>query len=343
MRYASDSARTWNIFSSAMTLLQKPAKAVSAARNAVELAQRDLTREPSVPNRLDLAVYQYVLASALGESDESLTLLIDITQSLDSPAFALLRGEVARAEHFEIYSTPRGDVAAYVSLVNRSHLRLAKLYESRGDEARARQQYEAVLAARSDDATALAALGHSAEAFEANPFSESLIREYRKYLRTHDEKVEGTTTGAQMRRALAQIEHGELRDARETLDALAKAFPANETIRDLQRETDVLTAPPSFLGKHEVIDPSARDLRSTIDFFDNMTAEQRQALDAITFTSTVMFDKPFESGTIDGVPFTFSEPMRFNGAFDATKPLRLTYRILGATRGALLLEPVRLQ
>ena len=52
---------------------------------------------------------------------------------------------------------------------------------------------------------------------------------------------------------------------------------------------------------------------------------------------------PFESGTIDGVPFKFSEPMRFNGTFAPHVPLRLTYRILGASGDAVLLEPVRVE
>jgi hypothetical protein len=55
----------------------------------------------------------------------------------------------------------------------------------------------------------------------------------------------------------------------------------------------------------------------------------------------------FESGTIDGVPFRFSTVTQFAGTFDATRPLRLTYRILGVTRAgerdALLLEPLRLE
>ena len=45
--------------------------------------------------------------------------------------------------------------------------------------------------------------------------------------------------------------------------------------------------------------------------------------------------------------FRFPEPMTFNGTFAAGVPLRLTYRILGATQlngaDALLLEPMRLE
>ena len=51
----------------------------------------------------------------------------------------------------------------------------------------------------------------------------------------------------------------------------------------------------------------------------------------------------FETGTLDGVAFRFSEPTEFAGAFDAGIPLRLTYRILGASGDALLLEPVKVE
>ncbi len=69
----------------------------------------------------------------------------------------------------------------------------------------------------------------------------------------------------------------------------------------------------------------------------------------MTMTSEVVFNAgpPFETGTIDGVAFRFSQPMTFNGTFASGVPLRLTYRILGASQlggaDALLLEPVRLE
>jgi len=102
--------------------------------------------------------------------------------------------------------------------------------------------------------------------------------------------------------------------------------------------------------------PTASDLRALLDTFERLTPEQHVALDQTTFTSTVAFvgtpavtseGTAFESGTIDTVPFRFSEPTVFAGTFDLTQPLRLTYRILGITRldnrDALLLEPIRLE
>jgi hypothetical protein len=79
----------------------------------------------------------------------------------------------------------------------------------------------------------------------------------------------------------------------------------------------------------------------------------------MTFISTAVFSGApapppatagqtiFETGTIDAVPFRFAEPIAFNGTFAPQTPLRLTYRILGATQqegaDALLLEPLRLE
>jgi hypothetical protein len=347
-RYASDDAEAWNLYASAMRTLGHPRKAVSAARNAVAIA---------ASRPLDRAVYQHALATALLEANElreAEQLLVTVTESLRSPAFAWLQRDVARQESFEVYSSARGDVAAYVSLLNRAQLRLASLYEKRGDDDRARTQYARVLEGRSDDVTALSALArlarndeererYFAEAFEANPFSPALVRAYQEHLRDGQPRIDDTTTGARMRQALAQLARGESRAARATLDALLVKFPENDTLRMLRREAEASTsiALPSS-------EPSAQELRALLDAFERLTSEQRVALDQATYTSVVQFaGTVFASGTIDGVPFRFSEPTIFEGTFDITRPLRLTYRILGVTRAgdrdALLLEPLRLE
>ena len=325
MRYSSDSAKSWNLYATTMAQLQMPAKAASAARNAVALA-----REP-----LDLAVYKYSLASALGDTPESEQLLLDVIRSLRSNTFADLRREVARAESFEIYSTAKGDVAAYISILNRAQLRLARLYEDRGDPARARQQYENVVADRSDDPTALAALARLdpneqryKAAFDANPFSITLIRRYQRYLgerRTAGGEPEVRTAGDQLRLALQQMQRGEYPAAATTLNTVQKQFPNNDTVALLLREVEQKRS--AFAAAYE----------------------DRAQLDKQTLTGTVIFDQgpPFETGTVNGTPFRFSEPMTFNGNFAAHVPLRLTYRILGPTQingaDALLLEPLRLE
>ncbi len=347
-RYASDDAEAWNLYASAMRILGYPRKAISAARNSVAIAA-------TKSDKLDLAVYRHALATALieaGETSEAETLLVTITDALRSKEFESLQREVARAESFEIYSSARGDVAAYVSLLNRAQLRLASLYERRGDADRAREQYQRVLAGRSDDVTALSALARLApndaererwfaEAFEANPFSMPLVREYQR--RPHPDAIDTSTTGGAMRDAVAQLARGETRAARASLDALLAKFPANETLRTLRREAEGASsvALPSAT-------PSTSELRALLDNFERITPEQRATLDQTTFTGTARFSgEVFEAGTFEGVPFRFSSPVQFAGTFDITRPLRLTCRILGVTRSgdtdALLLEPVRVE
>jgi predicted Zn-dependent protease len=348
-RYTADDPETWNLYASAMRTLGHPKKAVAAARNAVAIAS-------TKADKLDLAVYQYALATAIveaGDPREAEQLLVTLIASLRSPEFASLQREVARGESFEVYSSAQGDVAAYVSLLNRAQLRLAALHERRGNSDEARAQYERVLESRSDDVTALTALQRWEEAFDANPFSMPLIRAYQRALRERPEKVTGTSTGAQMRRALVQLSRNELRAARTTLDALLQKFPANETLRMLRREAEGATT----VALPASATPTAVELRSLLANFERLTPEQRALLDQATFTNNVRFDLPaaeaaaapqlFASGSLLDVPFRFASPTQFNGTYDTTRPLRLTYRILGVTTSgeadALLLEPVQLE
>ncbi|MEO8381342.1 MAG: tetratricopeptide repeat protein [Acidobacteriota bacterium] len=342
-RYASDDPETWNLYASAMRILGHPPKAVAAARNAVAAAVKPL----------DLAIYRHALATALieaGHAGEAERLLVAVTEALRSEEFATLRREAARQESFEIYDSARGDMAAYVSLLNRAQLRLASVYEKQGNLEDARRQYQRVLEGRTDDVTALAALArlarneeerqqHYAEAFDANPFSMQLIREYRRTDVAQD--VQGEGTGAQMRLALAQLQRGDRRAARATLDALLTKFPSNETLRSLRREAETATS-----VELPALHPTAIELRTLADGFEQLTAGQRATLDQTSYRSEVLFagapGNTFSSGTIDGIPFRFSEPTIFNGTFGVHA--RLTYRILGvAEGGALLLEPLGLE
>ena len=368
LRYTSDSAKTWNLYASTMAQLRKTPKAASAARNAVTIAEADVQTSPSLANRLDLAVYQYSLATFTNDEQ----LLRTVIASLKSSAFDPLKSAVVRNESFEIYSTARGDVATYVSLLNRTQLRLAGLVERRGDVVEARRLYEAVLASRSDDPTALTAIARLgpdekafAAAFDANPFSIALVREYQRYLErvcgrtpcapTDDEPGRGaqrapeeSSTGAEVRRALQQLHAGELRSARATLDALLTRFPDNDTLRTLRREAEEPeSGAPAFLtGGKATAQPSGPELRKLLGL--KLTPEQRATLDQMTFSGVVIFAQtPFASGTIEGVPFRFAEPTVFNGSFAASTPLRLVYRILGVTdvggADGLLLEPIRIE
>jgi tetratricopeptide (TPR) repeat protein len=340
IRYSGDDARSWNVYGAGIGKLHLPRKAVSVSRNAVALEQRPI----------DLAIDQYSLAIALdeaGETSEAAQLLESVIASLRSSKFDALRRDVAKQEAFETYSTVRGDVAAYLTILNRSQLQLANYYERQGDTPRARGVYQDVLKTRTDDPTALAALARLSrsqetysEAFDANPFSTDLIRDYREYVRRAQPHTEGTSSGAQMRRALEQMERGEDINARKTLEGLSEKFPRNDTIRKLFGEVAASANGTAFL----------KDLRATLSLLaeDRITPDQRAQLDRTLMMSTAIFDAlPFYSGTIDGVPFRFSAPTTFKGNFEANTPLHLTYRILGATElngaSALLLEPTKVE
>ncbi|HEV2720828.1 MAG TPA: hypothetical protein VG323_12475, partial [Thermoanaerobaculia bacterium] len=215
-----------------------------------------------------------------------------------------------------------------------------------------------------DDPTALAAMArlagdrYYAAAFDANPFSLPLIRDYQRYLdRAHPPVPEETSTGAELRRALQQLHAGETRAARATLDALLARFPENDTLRQLRRDAEerVTTAPAFLASGNATAQPTGAELRQLLGL--KLAPEQRAALDRMTLVGTATFkpetrnQKPdqtvFESGVVEGVPFRFSEPMIFTGNFAPNAPLRLVYRILGITdvdgADGLLLEPIRLE
>ena len=374
IRYASDSAETWNLYATAMTILQKPQKGARAARNAVAIAERDWAHEPSTAAALDLAVYRHALATSLieaGAYDEAEKLLRQVQASLQTPAFDSIRREVDRSESFEIYSTARGEAAAYLSLLNRSQLRLATLLERRGDLTGASATYHRVLEQRTDDPAALAALARLSaardkdrwfvEAFEANPFSSELIRAYREHLATTDAPAgDSRTTGGQVRQALAHMRRGETRAARVALDDLLARFPASTTVQALREELDAVSTVPSFVmtAPATSVEPAAGELRQLMSLAatDRLTSDQRATLDAITFNATVIFDAAIrqdpgqtvlESGSIDGIPFRFSEPVAFSGVFTERTAYRLSFRFLGVTSvegsDALLAEPLRLE
>lgn len=371
IRFASDSAKTWNIYASAMTILERPRKGASAARNAVSIAGNDLAKNPTTEARLDLAIYQHALASALIAIDmdrEAEELLGEVITALDSPAFDAVRRDVERSETFEIYSTARGEAAAYLSLLNRAQLRLARLHEERGDVAAARATYRRVLDQRSDDPTALAAFARLAPrdeqalwfaaAFDANPFSPPLIRAYQAHIATHGApSIDSAGPGTTVRQAIHQMAAGETRAARTTLDALLVRFPTNETLRRLRADIDTPAEGPEFLrGAHTgTVEATGSILRQLIGANERLTPHQRRALDTTKFRGVASFSAAtagagqtiLESGTIDRVAFRFAEPTAFLGHFGGSAPLRLTFRVLGVTevdgRDALLLEPLAIE
>ncbi len=403
IRYSSDDPKAWNIYASTMTELGHPSKSVAAARNAVAIEEARGGSSPTIANRIDLAIYNYSLGfalSATNQTAEAEEVLRKLIASLRAKEFDGVRKQVARMESFEVYSTVRGEGPAYLSLLNRSQLRLAKLYEQDGNVRAARKVYQDLLHDRTDEPNALAALARLSrtvsesidaysDAFNANPFSIALIRDYEQWLKKNPTKPNDTATdGALVRRALEQRAMGENIAARATLDSLAAKFPQNDVVQYLGARNDIdlgdlararsriiavdalrrdiddrlgsAAAPaPAFLsGATTEVAPSTADLRRLMAFVaqQRITPEQRVTLDKLKFTSSVVFESAksegpaktiFESGSIDGIPFRFSEPIAFAGVFAAKTPLVLTYRFLGVTdlngANALLVEPLKLE
>jgi len=358
LRYGSDSARIWNLFSSAMNVAGQSGKSVSSARNAVAIAETRTSPSSDSSELLDLNVYRYALASALESQpsaerrDEAIAILTGVVDSLTSPSFERLRDDISRNESFEIYSSAQGGVDAYVSLLVRARLRLAQALEERGDSEGAREVYRDVLAARSDDAialTALARLSSSAadrsrffgDAFDANPFSLILIRQYETYLREKGVSPENSgSTGAAVRGAIESIVRADYRRALEASIALSAQFPSNDAIRYLKARahlglndlasTRVLLSQvksadwsrqltrdlaeangsdsiPSFLSGDATFarDPSIADIRLLANLLqrERLRPEQRKRLDEIQFSSLVTFDDASETA---GTPGTSS-------------------------------------
>jgi hypothetical protein len=337
---------------------------VASARNAVAIAREETS--------LDRAIYRHALSGALiatGDLDEAEALLRDVIKSLEDPSFASLRRQIARSESFEIYSTAGGDVAAYLSLRNRSQLRLGDLLEKRGAKSEALAVYREVLAQRSDDPAALAAVARLstpqeqarwfALAFDANPFSMPLVRAYRNYLRAGSRSAERATPGGVMQHALEQWHDGKTVGARQSFEALRRNYPANTTLDHLIDELQTSAEVPAFVdAAASPVTPDREELRQLMAAFAShgLAAEQRAALDQLTFRGTAVFtgvareregQTILESGTIEGVPFRFSMPTAFHGSFEAKTPLLLTYRFLGVTAidgaEAILAEPIGIE
>ncbi len=248
LRYETDSAAIWNHYASGMTILGQPAKAVAAARSSVLLAEEKSAKEPGVPVLLDLAIYRYALAGALVMSDpasrEAAAILASITELLDSERLAPVRRQIARDEGFEVFSFVRGDSGAYLSLYNRSLLRLGSIREASGDPAGARDAYERVLERRSDDPAALAALARLsrgdaererlfAESFAANPWSADTILEYEAWAGGGSPEPDARSA-APVQRALWLIARGRAGEARPLVAALVAENPDNATIAYLE-------------------------------------------------------------------------------------------------------------
>lgn len=401
VRYSPDSPGVWNLYSLAMSRLDRMEKAIGTARMSVVAAERRIMGRPSVRELLELNIYRFALAQGLldggGDANEAEQLLRAITKSLDSDAFQSLRRAVNRREEFQIVTVATTETGMYLSIFNRSHMRLARLYESNGSVEEARREYQAVVSRRSDEAAALAGLARLAtdakerdryliQSLDANPFAANVVDDYERHVDSGaaSRSAAGGSAGSRVRLAIQQIHDRDFRRARQTLEALIKAHPNNDVLQsllaraalqggdvaaarvamanigndELRSEVELLledasSGRPWFLDEPAtlVTDPSESELRSVLSLFagHELSPADRATLDRSEFSSSATFDdadeNAFESGTMNGVPFRFQKPARFRGIASAAKPLRLTYRILGATtvdgRDALLVEPLR--
>jgi tetratricopeptide (TPR) repeat protein len=403
VRYAADLPGVWNLYSVAMFRLGRPEKAIGAARMSVNAAERKTGLwAANVRELIELNVDRYALAEGLldggdaTDAGEAEQLLRRITQSLEGDAFQALRKDVGKREEFQIVAAPTTESGMYLSIFNRSHMRLAELYEKGGSVEKARREYQAVVARRSDEPAALAGLARLAsdakerdryliQSLDANPFAMDVIDDYERHVAsgTASPATTSGSVGARIRLAIQQIHDRDFRRARETLKALLTSHPNNDVLLSLVARAELQSGDataaqaamasiadptlradakrmlrsmpadhPWFLAKpvSRVVDASESDLRVVLSLFaaNKISAGDRATLDREELSSRVMFDAPdgdaFARGTMSNVPFRFQNPTRFNGIASAARPLRMIYRILGATtvdgRDALLIEPV---
>jgi len=251
LRYQSNVASTWNLYSSAMTVLDRNEKAVAAARVAVYLGHQDAFNENDTARALDLAVYQYSLANALARRKDATShreaheLLSAIISRLESETFNGLRRRIARSEAFEVFSSAEGDESAFIALRNRARQRKAQLLEQEGSTEKARSEYDRLLEDRSDDPAALAALARLSTtsdrraayyetAFESDPLSIPLIRDYEIFLESAQGDVGMVqSAGSRMRSLLLDYRRSRFAESERTLRTLIEEFPQSATLQYL--------------------------------------------------------------------------------------------------------------
>lgn len=381
MRYAADSAKLWNLYASGMTLLSKPPKAVAAARRAVDVATRAAGGDPTPSALLDVAVYRYSLAAALmsqqnpaatGQAEQE---LVQVIASLESAAFRQLRDDIAQSEKFEIFSTTRSDADSYLSVMNRSRLRLARIHEERGETDRALAQLQRILELRTDDPNALTAMARLTrgtedriryfnESFDANPFSTDMLREYESFvIAQRPAAPEGDSLPRQIQRAVHAYASGRYAEAGERIDALTDRLPENDAVRFLSRrlaEIQSAAVLPEFLtgGDTTMVTldwQQFQQLASAVRA-SRLPPAARARLDELTFSAMATFDPPvaasettttLQTGSIGSVAFRFQQPTEFRGNFAGRPSLQLEFRVLGVSENGgdptVILEPLRIR
>lgn len=280
VRYAADSRGVWNVYSVAMYQLDKPEKAIGAARMSVHAAERDvITGGATVRELLELNVDRFALAQGLldyGTADagkEAEQILLAITASLESEAFAALRKTLGKREEFQVLSTARTDGGMYLSIFNRSHLRLARFYEATGADEQAIREYKAVVSRRSDEPIALGGLArltkdpkesdqYFIQSLDANPFADDVIADYEHHVAMGQASAPARSgsTGSRVRLVVHQLEAREFRQARETLKALMAEHPHNDVLQAMlaRLESKSGDADAARAAAGEIADPAIR-------------------------------------------------------------------------------------
>jgi tetratricopeptide (TPR) repeat protein len=249
LRFSADSPRLWNLYASGLGKSGRHASAIAAARTAVAISEDAAARDPRPRNLLDVGIYRHALAAALlrqheGATDEAETLLRSVIELLEDSRFEEIRARAARSEHFEVTSSVRSDVAAWVSLDIRSRLRLGLLLETAGRADEAREVFRTVLRRRSGEPVALEALlrltrdraGRAQlfeEAFEANPFSFELLQAFERHLRRDPagREPEGVSPGAIVRHTVVLLHLDRPGEAESLARQLLGRYPGNDALR----------------------------------------------------------------------------------------------------------------
>ncbi|HVR38269.1 MAG TPA: hypothetical protein VMU84_04185, partial [Thermoanaerobaculia bacterium] len=149
VRYGAELPGVWNLYSVAMFRLHRPEKAIGAARLSVAAAERKTALHATVRDLVELNVDRFALAEGLLDggdataAEEAEQILVKITESLDSASFEALRKTLTKREEFQIVTAPTTESGIYLMVFNRSHMRLAILYETRGLGDKARREYQA--------------------------------------------------------------------------------------------------------------------------------------------------------------------------------------------------------
>jgi len=250
VRYAADVPGVWNLYSFAMNRLGRGTKAIGAARICVAAAERKTQSRATTRELLELNVHRFALAQGLlnagGPTGEAEEILRRITESLETDALRSLRKAVEKREEFQTLTVPTTEGGLYLSLFNRSHMRLARLYELAGRDDKARGEYEVVLRRRTDDPAALAGLArvtsdpkesdrYLIQSLDSNPFAADVVEVYESHVIAGNASpaVAGGSVGSRVRLAIQQLHAHDARRARETLEALAREHPNNDVLQSL--------------------------------------------------------------------------------------------------------------